>query len=231
MADALPSFDIFYRCTFAYRRFSRLSGYINYQRETPQKRRSKIPQFGGCKFASGCMLVGANPVRSSARFSAGSSNRVIKQDKIAVLQKLNDCREISSGEKNLLTFCIAMHRREPIPPAASGFRVRGLLREALAFFSRPQCHNRPCGRIQTSIAAALGTLRGSGLTWYRYPRARCTRNMGLLPQGIFGYRLGPKDSPQLLNKGIAPSAHALRNRFIARSAEIAGRFCQAKKTY
>ena len=59
---------------------------------------------------------------------------MIKQDKIVVLQKLNDCREILSGEKNLLTFRIAMHKRKPIPPAASGFRVRGLLREALAFF-------------------------------------------------------------------------------------------------
>ena len=151
MADALPSFDIFYRCTFACRRFVGLSRYINYQRETPQKRRSKIPQFGNCKFALRCMPVGANPVRNSARFSAGSSNRVIKQDKIVVLQKLSDCREIPSGERNLLTFCIAMHRREPIPPAASGFRVRGLLREALAFFSRPQCHNRPCGRIQRPL--------------------------------------------------------------------------------
>ena len=148
MADALPSFGIFSRCTFVCRRFGRLSWCINHQRETPKKRRSKIPQFGNCKFALRCMPVGANPVRSSARFSAGSSNRVIKQDKIVVLQKLSDCREIPSGERNLLTFCIAMHRREPIPPAASGFRVRGLLREALAFFSRPQCHNRPCGRIQ-----------------------------------------------------------------------------------
>ena len=65
MTDALPSFGIFYRCTFVCMLFGGLSGYINCQRETPQKRRSKIPQFGGCKFASGCVLVGANPVRSS----------------------------------------------------------------------------------------------------------------------------------------------------------------------
>ena len=146
-----------------------------------------------------------------------------------MLQKLNDFREISSGEKNFLTLCIAMHKGKPTPSAASGFRVRGLLREAPAFFDRPERAQSSMWTGSTSIAAVLRTLRGSGSTWYRYPRARCTRNMVLLPQGIFGYRLGPKDGPQLLNKGIAPSAHALRNRFIARSAEIAGKFCQAKK--
>ena len=51
----------------------------------------------------------------------------------------------------------------------------------------------------------------------------------MLPQGISG-KPAPEDSPQLLNRGPATSAYALRSRLMASSAEITEKFCHAQNT-
>ena len=45
-----------------------------------------------------------------------------------------NCREVLSGAKILLDILAFLYIKGPTPPAASGFRVRGLPREALRFF-------------------------------------------------------------------------------------------------
>ena len=60
-----------------------------------------------------------------------------------------NCREILSGEKNLLTFCIAIYRQKLIHPC--GFRLQGTGPPSggpVVFWADSNAHNRPCGRIQ-----------------------------------------------------------------------------------
>ena len=68
------------------------------------------------------------------------------------------------------------------------------------------------------------------LAWYHCPRARCSRNMRCCLK-VFSGKPAPEDSPQLLNRGPATSAYALRSRLMASSAEITEKFCHAQKYF
>ena len=48
---------------------------------------------------------------------------------------------------------------------------------------------------------------------------------------VFSGKPAPEDSPQLLNRGPATSAYALRSRLMASSAEITEKFCHAQKYF
>ena len=60
-----------------------------YRVKTPQKRRSRIPQSGGCEFVPGGMPPERRQSKIPFDFSAeGGSSRVIKLEKIVMLQEL-----------------------------------------------------------------------------------------------------------------------------------------------
>ena len=48
----------------------------HYRVKTPQKRRSKIPQFGGCEFVPGGMPPGTKAVQNPIRFFSPKEARV-----------------------------------------------------------------------------------------------------------------------------------------------------------
>ena len=94
MADALLSFDIFPDVHLLVGVSADCPG-----TSTPKKAPKQNSPVRGLQICSGCMPLGTNSVCSSARFSTGGSNRVIKPEKPAVLQELDYCREALSGTK------------------------------------------------------------------------------------------------------------------------------------